>query len=124
MSFTAVLMSLARVLVRPCGAVVCVGGGFLQALEIGHEIDQLGNSQTRVVLGHPRQTVWPGVALLSDDHRIRVENRLGEIRCRVMRSHTRKIWANIPGWVLWEMLSCDVMARVALQGNKDLTAHS
>src|SRR3989454_8772687 len=74
------------------------------------------------VLSPNAVVIGAGVSLTGDDHRVRAQNRFGEIFGRMVAAHPAEIGADVLGVAsdLWKRLALNVVALVALEVHEEL----
>ena len=95
-----------------------------QALEKRDQVDELGDAQAVGVARHDRLPVGAGEAGTIENHRVRRQDRLGEVLRGMLAAHARQLGTDVLRIAARcrKVLSLDRVALVALEIDEDLSA--
>ena len=78
------------------GGVVMMGSNVAQALQVGHQVDELTDAERLQIAGHVGIAIGVSVPGPVSDHSTRVENRFGNIGRRVQGANPGQIGGHSP----------------------------
>jgi hypothetical protein len=123
MPTTLVLLQCRRLVHMCIAAMVLLRWWGTEALQVCYQVEQLTHGeQIHVLCGHNREAVSRCISWPEHHHGVRVENGLGEIRCRMLRPHPCQIRARraLGRGNGWKLLTSNHVTGMASQINKSL----
>src|SRR5207237_8136764 len=112
-----------RLLLRRVGlVVVMIVLAAAEALDVGDQIDELGEGEAVTVVRHDRAAIGPNEAGAGEDHGVGIDDRLREVFRRVVRAHAGQLGADVARAARLRKVGLHLVALVALELGEELAA--